>query len=260
MNDTVTVITTFVKREADYREILAAAAQNQDNPLFQNLPTWAELVAQGKIEADGVVMLGYPKHSGFIAPSEYAALKEDGQIETLAYARRDGEDADEVEVASMSGHTITPRKDRNTDERYELQISDEDARFSRGDRVVTDIPSGVSYLVKSVACTLPRCMCDAIAIPLAPDHIAETRARIARARKRAMTITEGKVMAAVRNAANICVDISVFATPSQIKLVQTLRDWYAREIELLDKTIERLGNEVPKNTPNGGPINGSRRD
>ena len=178
-----------------------------------------------------------------------AALKEDGKIETPASARRNVEDADEV--ASMIGHTIKPRKGRNTDERYELQISDEDARISRGDRVVTDIPSGVSYLVKSAACTLPRCMCDAIAIPLEPDHIAEARARMARAEKRATTITKGRIMAAVRNAANITVDIEMFATPSQIKLVHTLRDWYAREIELLDKAIERLESEVLNSSPIG---------
>jgi hypothetical protein len=237
-----TVIVSPIASEQEYQKVLGIAAEHQDNPLLQNLPTWAELVAQGKVEADGVVMLGYPKHSSFIAPSEYVALKEDGKIETLAYALRDGEDADEV--ASMSGHTITPRKGRNTDERYSLQISDDDARITRGDRIVTDITSGVSYLVKSVACSLPRCMCDAVAVPLEVNQIEAARQRIARARRRATTITTGRIMAAVRNAANITVDCEMFATPSQIKLVHTLRDWYAREIELLDKTIAKLEDEV----------------
>jgi hypothetical protein len=70
----VTIVVSPIKDEAEYQKFLDLAAQHQDNPLFRNLPAWADLVAQGKVEEGGVVTLGYPDRTEVVAPSVYASM------------------------------------------------------------------------------------------------------------------------------------------------------------------------------------------
>jgi hypothetical protein len=71
----------------------------------------------------------------------------------------------------MSGNLFTPRPSVTSNERYKLQISDEDyAKIMRGqnwEAIVTDIETGVQYQARGAECSAgPRCFCDAIAEPV----------------------------------------------------------------------------------------------
>ncbi len=71
----------------------------------------------------------------------------------------------------MSGNLFTPRMSVTSNERYKLQISDEDhAKPMRGqtwEAIVTDIETGVQYQARGAECSAgPRCFCDAIAEPV----------------------------------------------------------------------------------------------
>jgi hypothetical protein len=71
----------------------------------------------------------------------------------------------------MNGNLFTPRMSAVNNERYNLQISDDDhAKIIRGqnwEAVVTDIVTGVEYQARGAECSAgPRCFCDAIASPV----------------------------------------------------------------------------------------------
>jgi hypothetical protein len=71
----------------------------------------------------------------------------------------------------MSGNLFTPRMGVASNERYKLQICDEDrTKIMRGqnwEAVVTDIVTGVQYRARGAECGAgPRCFCDAIAWPV----------------------------------------------------------------------------------------------
>jgi hypothetical protein len=74
----------------------------------------------------------------------------------------------------MSGNLFTPRMSVNSNERYKLQISDEDhakiMRSQNWEAIVTDIETGVQYQARGVECSAgPRCFCDAIAEPVSQE-------------------------------------------------------------------------------------------
>jgi hypothetical protein len=87
-NGGVTVVVSFIPSEAEYQKVLDIAAKNQDNPLLRDLPTWGALVEQGKVEAEGTVMLGWPKSSSFVSPSGYAERQKRGEIKIVAEVRQ----------------------------------------------------------------------------------------------------------------------------------------------------------------------------
>ena len=79
----------------------------------------------------------------------------------------------------MSGKPFTPRTGVTSNERYKLQLSDEDnAKVMRGQKweaIVTDIVTGVQYQARGAACSArPECFCDAIAEPLRTETIYST--------------------------------------------------------------------------------------
>ena len=68
----------------------------------------------------------------------------------------------------MNGNLFTPRMGVTSNERYKLQISDEDqVKIMRGrtwEAIVTDIETGVHYRARGAECSAsPECFCDAIA-------------------------------------------------------------------------------------------------
>ena len=74
----------------------------------------------------------------------------------------------------MNGNLFTPRMGVTSNERYKLQISDEDqVKIMRGrtwEAIVTDIETGVHYRARGAECSAsPECFCDAIAEPVGPE-------------------------------------------------------------------------------------------
>ncbi len=63
---------------------------------------------------------------------------------------------------------FTPRISRQSDERMEMRLSAEDmAKIETGTKwkaTVTDLNTGIRYVVEAAACNLPRYYCDAVIV------------------------------------------------------------------------------------------------
>lgn len=62
---------------------------------------------------------------------------------------------------------FTPRESYETFDRIQMDLSPEDiAKVKRGrwSANVKDRNTGISYYVKGAACSLPRCLCDAVIV------------------------------------------------------------------------------------------------